>query len=1215
MGVTYKAIDINLQCVVALKVISARLIGDESARRRFVREARAAASVRHPNVASVFHLGKSNEGYFYAMEYVEGETLESLIKRCGRLELKLALEIASQVAAGLAATHERNLVHRDIKPTNIMVSLKDGTRLIAKIIDLGLAKGLSEASPESAISVPGGFAGTPAFASPEQFAGIGVDIRSDLYSLGVVLWEMLTGQVPFRGTPAELIYQHQHGVLPRQQLKGVPLQVKTVLKTLLDKDPKRRFQTPAELLKTLSTIGSEVVKAADQTHEVHKPLAKNSTVVTEQPRPEPVYGEGLMEVSSDGFSFLRDPKRNYVQSPQDIAVTPEVVRKYSLRDGLWIKGEIRRGSRGSRLYRLTEINGEHPDRCRNLPIFEELTSVNPKSRIRLETVPDRYTTRVMDLMTPVGKGQRGLIVAPPRSGKTTLLQHIADAVIRNHPEVNLIILLIDERREAVTEMRRTVQQANIIASSNDSDFKSHIQIAQLAIERAKRLVEAGKDVIVLVDSLTRLGRAFNNAISNSGRIMSDGIDARAMEFLRKWFAAARNTEEAGSLTIIATALIETGSKIDELIFQEFKGTGNVEMVLDRQISDQGVYPAINIFKSGTRREELLIPANDLEKINTIRRGLAGHRPVEAIERLLSLLRKLPTNAQMLRETGSGREKPQKRSVAVLPFESLSANKKDTYFADGVQDEILSNLAKVSQLRVISRTSVMAFRSADNRNLRSIAETLDVGNVVEGTVRKDGKRTRITVRLVDARSDLAIWSETYDRDVSDIFTIQSEIAQMVASKLATTISPAEKKRIEAKATHNLEAYDLYMRAKQLIAYSAVNAIFGCYENHLIDAIALLEEAIRLDPLFTLAYCACAEANASLCFRYEWTSARRAFGDEAVRHALRLQPELPEVHLAYARHLYGVDRDYERAKGELSIARRGLPNDVRVILAAAWIDRRQGRWDEAIRGFHDAISLDPRNVAPLVYLGNTLANLRRFVDAEEAYNRAINLDPDNLMLKAQEALWLTRKTGDAAPLSSVISALPRLTAEDSGVLAWRLICALVGRNWPQATELITQMKGSDVLNFSYIVGPVPVNCYSILLSRIQGGQPRKNPAFTEIRENLNQKVKASPESAGLLSNLAVIDALLGQKQTAIDEAKRSVEMLLISQDIAGGPAALKNLAVVYTWTDETELAFETLNSVAKVPAGIYYGDLKLDLYWDPLRRDPRFQKILADLAPDD
>jgi transcription termination factor Rho len=387
----------------------------------------------------------------------------------------------------------------------------------------------------------------------------------------------------------------------------------------------------------------EAAPAENGRHRAH------SEIAVEQPKPEPVYGEGLIEVSGKGFGFLRDPKRNYVQSPQDIFVTPEVVRKHALRDGLWIKGEIRRGSRGPQLFKLTEINGEDPERYRNLPVFEELTSINPTERIRLETVPDRYTTRVMDLMTPIGKGQRGLIVAPPRTGKTTLLQHIADAVVRNHPETSLIILLVDERPEEVTEIRRTVPKADIMASSNDSDIKSHTRIAQLAIERAKRLVEANRDVFVLMDSLTRVGRAFNNASAGSGRTMSGGMDSRAMEIPRKLFAAARNTEEAGSLTIMATALIETGSKMDELIFQEFKGTGNMEMVLDRQISDQRTYPSVDIFKSGTRREELLLPQKDLEKINTIRRGLAGHRPTEAIERLLSFLRKFPTNAQMLRE--------------------------------------------------------------------------------------------------------------------------------------------------------------------------------------------------------------------------------------------------------------------------------------------------------------------------------------------------------------------------------------------------------------------------------------------------------------------------------------------------------------------------------------------------------------------------------------
>jgi len=324
------------------------------------------------------------------------------------------------------------------------------------------------------------------------------------------------------------------------------------------------------------------------------------------------------------------------------------VRRFHLRDGQWIKGETRRSQRGSQLHRLLEINGQDPEQARNLPAFDELTVISPLERIRLETVPERFTTRIVDLMSPIGKGQRGLIVAPPRTGKTTLLQHIADAVGKNHPEIKLMILLVDERPEEVTDFRRSVPGAEIMASSNDMDVKSHTRIAQLAIERAKRLVESGQDVFILLDSITRVGRAFNNS-STGGRTMSGGIDSRAMEIPRRIFAAARNTEEAGSLTIIATALIDTNSRMDEVIFQEFKGTGNMELVLDRKIAEQRTYPAVDIFQSGTRREELIVPADELHKVHVIRRGLAGYKPEEAIDRLLFFTKKFPTNAQMLKE--------------------------------------------------------------------------------------------------------------------------------------------------------------------------------------------------------------------------------------------------------------------------------------------------------------------------------------------------------------------------------------------------------------------------------------------------------------------------------------------------------------------------------------------------------------------------------------
>ncbi len=401
---------------------------------------------------------------------------------------------------------------------------------------------------------------------------------------------------------------------------------------------------------TLSSADSAVPPPQNERHfrDRERDRSQHSSFNGEMQR-EPEFGEGVIEISGKGFGFLRDAKRNFVQTPQDIFVTPEIVRRFNLRDGMWIQGETRRGNRGPQLMRLNKINDDEPTKYQDLVPFEELTTINPNKRITLETVPDRYTTRIMDLMTPLGMGQRGLIVAPPRTGKTTLLHHIADAVTKNHPEMKLIILLVDERPEEVTDFRRSCPGAEIMASSNDSDIKSHTRIAQLAAERAKRMVEAGKHVFILLDSITRTARAFNNATGGGGRTMSGGIDARAMEIPRKIFAAARNTEEAGSLTIVATALIETGSRMDELIFQEFKGTGNMELVLDRKISDQRVYPAVDIFLSGTRREELLLQPWELEKINLIRRGLAGHKPSEAIERLLMFVKKFPTNTQMLKE--------------------------------------------------------------------------------------------------------------------------------------------------------------------------------------------------------------------------------------------------------------------------------------------------------------------------------------------------------------------------------------------------------------------------------------------------------------------------------------------------------------------------------------------------------------------------------------
>jgi transcription termination factor Rho len=363
-----------------------------------------------------------------------------------------------------------------------------------------------------------------------------------------------------------------------------------------------------------------------------------------------VFSEGVLETLPDGFGFLRAPDYNYLPGPDDIYVSPSQIRKFDLHTGDTVSGVIRPPKDGERYFALIKveaINFEPPEKTKEKIFFENLTPLYPQEQIKLETDQENLSGRVMDLLTPLGKGQRGLIVAPPRTGKTMLLQSIANSITKNHPEVYLIVLLIDERPEEVTDMRRNVN-GEVFASSLDKDVESHVRLAQLTVARAQRLAEMGKDVFLLLDSITRLARAFNKWVGNTGRTMSGGVDIKAMDIPKKLFATARAFEEGGSLTICGTALIDTGSRMDELIFQEFKGTGNMELVLDRKLADRRVWPAIDIEQSGTRREEKLLPQELLHATTMLRRTLSSMHHVDAMEQLTSKLAKFKSNREFIK---------------------------------------------------------------------------------------------------------------------------------------------------------------------------------------------------------------------------------------------------------------------------------------------------------------------------------------------------------------------------------------------------------------------------------------------------------------------------------------------------------------------------------------------------------------------------------------
>ena len=363
-----------------------------------------------------------------------------------------------------------------------------------------------------------------------------------------------------------------------------------------------------------------------------------------------IFSEGVLECLPDGYGFLRAPDYNYLPGPDDIYVSPSQIRKFDLRTGDTVSGQVRPPKEGERYFALVKVeavNFEDPEYTRTKIFFDNLTPLYPEERIGLETGPDNVTGRALDLLTPVGKGQRGLIVSPPRTGKTMMLQALANSIAANHPEIITIILLIDERPEEVTDMERNVAAAEVVSSTFDEPPQRHVQVAEMVIEKAKRLVEHKRDVVILLDSITRLARAYNQVVPPSGKVLSGGLESTALQRPKRFFGAARNVEEGGSLTIIATALIDTGSRMDDVIFEEFKGTGNMEILLDRRLSDKRVFPAIDINRSGTRKEELLMPKEELNRVWILRKVLSPLSPVEAMELIIDKLAKTKTNAEFL----------------------------------------------------------------------------------------------------------------------------------------------------------------------------------------------------------------------------------------------------------------------------------------------------------------------------------------------------------------------------------------------------------------------------------------------------------------------------------------------------------------------------------------------------------------------------------------
>src|SRR5438477_1249338 len=614
---------------------------------------------------------------------------------------------------------------------------------------------------------------------------------------------------------------------------------------------------------------------------------------------------------------------------------------------------------------------------------------------------------------------------------------------------------------------------------------------------------------------------------------------------------------------------------------------------------------VNLYSDEVGRREL--PT----KLQTQRRHTARMRWLLGVVALLGVAAVLVGIIMFSRNRLSSIQAAPEKTIAVLPFENLSEEKQNAYFADGVQDEILTDLAKIAELKVISRASVMQYKSGVARNLRQIAQELGVANVLEGSVQRAGNRVRVSAQLLDARRDVHLWAEHYDRPLDDVFAIQSEIAKAIADQLRAKLSTQEKAAIEKPPTADLAAFDLYTRAKT----SMVQLVFigAQTKNNLLQAIELLNQAVARDPNFLLAYCRLAYAHDFLYLaNLDHTPAQCAAANTAVQAASRLQPDSGEAHLALAQHLYSCYLDYDHARAELAIAQRTLPNNSEVFELTGLMDRRQGRWEESVHNLEKALQFDPRNLYFFHQMSLTYHCLRRYEQMAAMLDRALEVKPGDVATKAARARADLDWHADTKPLHTTIDAI---LAEDpsaapSIATSW-LILALCERDLAAADRALVALGGNAFtlspiirLNHDFVEG---------LIARMRGDAAAARAAFTAARAKQEELVHPGPDYAQALCVLGLIDAALGRKEDALQEGRRAVELLPVERDAFAAPDIIQLFSIICAWTGEKDLACEQLANVTQFPSFLTYGRLRLLPFWDPLRGDPRFEKIVASLAP--
>jgi TolB-like protein/Tfp pilus assembly protein PilF len=757
---------------------------------------------------------------------------------------------------------------------------------------------------------------------------------------------------------------------------------------------------------------------------------------------------------------------------------------------------------------------------------------------------------------------------------------------RNEP---LALELLEEHRRILRSIfpRFNGTEIKTIGDAFLVEFQSALEAAQCALEIQRTLAKRNPDVSSEHRIELRIGIHVGDVVHREGDVYGDGVNI-----------ASRIQPVAGIGGICISVDVER--QIHHTLEARFEKLAPIEL--------KNVEVPMDLFR-------IVLPWERDAGLKPERREVRRQRSipvgwvVTAVLLLIMIAAWFFFGRHMSSKRSAVAELPAK-SIAVLPFENLSRDPENEFFTDGVQDEILSDLAKVADLRVISRTSVMQYKAGAQRNLREIAQQLGVAHVVEGSVQRAANKVRVIAQLIDARNDVHLWAQTYDRDLADVFAIQSEIAKGIADQLQAKLSPAEKSAIEQRPTTDVTAFELYSRAKDLILNIGFSAIFA---QNVRTGIDLLNQALARDPSFFAAQCQLANAHDQLySLGVDHTPERLALAEVAVEAAFRLRPDAGEAHVARAVHLYRGYRDYDGALAELEIARRTLPNDPRIFEFTGYIARRRGQHEEGVRNLQRAVELDPRNLFTLQQLALSYRALRRSADEIATDDHALSIKPDDPQTKANRALALLDWKADTRRLHQTIDEIRAKNPKEIQSVAdvW-FICALAERDAVAAELALTALgeatfsEGASV-QFSAAFGRG-------LLARMMKDESKARSAFAALRADQEKIVQAQPDYGPAVCILALIDAGLGRKEEALREARRSVELVPVEKDSITGAFMIQYSAIVAAWVGEKDLAFQNLATAARLPGFVTYGRLKLLPWWDPLRGDPRFEKIVASLAP--